>query len=256
MDRLRATMTYVYAVVYGSEEQLKAVRRAVNRAHAPVRRGPDGASGVQRLRRRVPAVGGRHPLRHCRHRLRAGPWKARRRRRRPHLPRVRADRDCPAASRQHVAAGSGSVHRILECPGARLPAGCAGAGGCARTCSIRPADRGSCGWQCRWLASSRQACCRTMSAKASVSNGARGHARRFQQDHESAGAWSTPGCRNGSGTGPGTTTWANSTWETHMRSVTRTSVEQSIDARSPTATSTVPRGPAAGRGSPNLWCLG
>lgn len=44
MDRLRATMTYVYAVVYGSEEQLKAVRRAVNRAHAPVRRGPDGAS--------------------------------------------------------------------------------------------------------------------------------------------------------------------------------------------------------------------
>ena len=44
MDRLRATMTYVYAVVYGSEDQLKAVRRAVNRAHAPVRRGPDGAS--------------------------------------------------------------------------------------------------------------------------------------------------------------------------------------------------------------------
>ncbi|MFE4194882.1 oxygenase MpaB family protein [Paenarthrobacter sp. NPDC056912] len=44
MDRLRATMTYVYAVVYGSEEQLKAVRRAVNRAHAPVRRGADDAS--------------------------------------------------------------------------------------------------------------------------------------------------------------------------------------------------------------------
>ncbi|MCD4849434.1 DUF2236 domain-containing protein [Arthrobacter sp. AK01] len=44
MDRLRATMTYVYAVVYGSEEQLKAVRRAVNRAHAPVRREPDGDS--------------------------------------------------------------------------------------------------------------------------------------------------------------------------------------------------------------------
>jgi len=44
MDRLRATMTYVYAVVYGSEEQLKAVRRAVNRAHAPVRRRPDGGS--------------------------------------------------------------------------------------------------------------------------------------------------------------------------------------------------------------------
>lgn len=45
MDRLRATMTYVYAVVYGSEDQLKAVRRAVNRAHAPVRRGPDATSG-------------------------------------------------------------------------------------------------------------------------------------------------------------------------------------------------------------------
>ncbi|MFJ5957012.1 oxygenase MpaB family protein [Paenarthrobacter sp. NPDC092416] len=44
MDRLRATMTYVYAVVYGSEEQLTAVRRAVNRAHAPVRRAAEGAS--------------------------------------------------------------------------------------------------------------------------------------------------------------------------------------------------------------------
>ncbi|MFC8039878.1 oxygenase MpaB family protein [Paenarthrobacter sp. NPDC057355] len=44
MDRLRATMTYVYAVVYGSDEQLKAVRRAVNRAHAPVRRGADDSS--------------------------------------------------------------------------------------------------------------------------------------------------------------------------------------------------------------------
>ncbi|MCI0142445.1 DUF2236 domain-containing protein [Arthrobacter bambusae] len=44
LDRLRATMTYVYAVVYGSEEQLAAVRRAVNRAHAPVRRPADEAS--------------------------------------------------------------------------------------------------------------------------------------------------------------------------------------------------------------------
>lgn len=44
LDRLRATMTYVYAVVYGSEEQLAAVRRAVNRAHAPVRREADAAS--------------------------------------------------------------------------------------------------------------------------------------------------------------------------------------------------------------------
>lgn len=44
LDRLAATMTYVYAVVYGSEEQLAAVRHAVNRAHAPVRRAADGAS--------------------------------------------------------------------------------------------------------------------------------------------------------------------------------------------------------------------
>lgn len=40
MDRLRSTMTYVYAVVYGSDEQVHAVRRSVNRAHAPVRRQP------------------------------------------------------------------------------------------------------------------------------------------------------------------------------------------------------------------------
>ena len=44
-DRLRATLTYVYAVVYGTEDQLRAVRRAVNRAHAPVRRSGDGTSG-------------------------------------------------------------------------------------------------------------------------------------------------------------------------------------------------------------------
>ena len=44
LDRLRATMTYVYAVVYGSDEQLAAVRRAVNRAHAPVRRSADDSA--------------------------------------------------------------------------------------------------------------------------------------------------------------------------------------------------------------------
>ncbi|MFJ4210253.1 oxygenase MpaB family protein [Paenarthrobacter sp. NPDC089675] len=43
-DRLKATLTYVYAIVYGSEEQVTAVRRAVNRAHAPVRRTADGTS--------------------------------------------------------------------------------------------------------------------------------------------------------------------------------------------------------------------
>lgn len=44
LDRLRATMTYVYAVVYGSEEQLAEVRRAVNRAHAPVRQAADDST--------------------------------------------------------------------------------------------------------------------------------------------------------------------------------------------------------------------
>lgn len=36
LDRLHATMTYVYAVVYGTPEQLAEVRRRVNRAHGPV----------------------------------------------------------------------------------------------------------------------------------------------------------------------------------------------------------------------------
>jgi uncharacterized protein (DUF2236 family) len=44
LARLRATMTYVYAVVYGTEEQLAAARRRVNRAHAPVRRDTDSRS--------------------------------------------------------------------------------------------------------------------------------------------------------------------------------------------------------------------
>ena len=44
LERLAATLGYVYAVVYGSGEQLAAMRRAVNRAHAPVRRQPDAAS--------------------------------------------------------------------------------------------------------------------------------------------------------------------------------------------------------------------
>lgn len=44
-DRLLGTMTYVYAVVYGNEAQRDAVRRSVNRAHAPVRRHPEPESG-------------------------------------------------------------------------------------------------------------------------------------------------------------------------------------------------------------------
>jgi uncharacterized protein (DUF2236 family) len=44
LDRFVATITYVYAVTYGDEEQVKAVRRKVNHAHARVRRQPDGSS--------------------------------------------------------------------------------------------------------------------------------------------------------------------------------------------------------------------
>lgn len=44
LQRLGSTLTYVYAVVYGSEGQLAAVRRRVNRAHAAVRRPGDGQS--------------------------------------------------------------------------------------------------------------------------------------------------------------------------------------------------------------------
>ena len=36
MDRLHATMTYVYASVYAAPEELATIRRAVNRAHVPV----------------------------------------------------------------------------------------------------------------------------------------------------------------------------------------------------------------------------
>ena len=46
LHRLMGTLTYAYAVVYGNEEQIKAVRRRVNRAHARVRSRPDaGAPG-------------------------------------------------------------------------------------------------------------------------------------------------------------------------------------------------------------------
>lgn len=37
MDRLHATMTFLYASVYGTPEELRFVRRSVDRAHAPVR---------------------------------------------------------------------------------------------------------------------------------------------------------------------------------------------------------------------------
>jgi uncharacterized protein (DUF2236 family) len=44
INRLKGTLTYVYAVTYGTEEQVKEVRRRVNRAHVPVRRGADDKS--------------------------------------------------------------------------------------------------------------------------------------------------------------------------------------------------------------------
>lgn len=41
VNRLKGTLTYVYAIVYGTDEQVKEVRRRVNRAHVPVRRPAD-----------------------------------------------------------------------------------------------------------------------------------------------------------------------------------------------------------------------
>jgi uncharacterized protein (DUF2236 family) len=43
LDRLHATMTYVYAVVYGTDAEIAAVRRRVNLAHSPVHDGPADA---------------------------------------------------------------------------------------------------------------------------------------------------------------------------------------------------------------------
>ncbi|UKA70616.1 oxygenase MpaB family protein [Arthrobacter sp. FW306-06-A] len=42
--RLKGTLTYVYAITYGNDEQVREVRRRVNRAHVPVRRGADESS--------------------------------------------------------------------------------------------------------------------------------------------------------------------------------------------------------------------
>ncbi|WP_291037816.1 oxygenase MpaB family protein [Herbiconiux sp.] len=41
MDRLNGTLTYIYALTSGTEADKRAVRRAVNRAHRPVRHVPD-----------------------------------------------------------------------------------------------------------------------------------------------------------------------------------------------------------------------
>ena len=44
VNRLKGTLTYVYGIVYGTEEQAREVRRRVNQAHVPVRRAPDESS--------------------------------------------------------------------------------------------------------------------------------------------------------------------------------------------------------------------
>jgi uncharacterized protein (DUF2236 family) len=44
LDRLHATMTYVYAVVYGTDAERAELRRRVNRAHGPVARAADAAA--------------------------------------------------------------------------------------------------------------------------------------------------------------------------------------------------------------------
>lgn len=41
LDRLRTTMTYVYAVTLGSDEERRALVKMVNQAHVPVKSGPD-----------------------------------------------------------------------------------------------------------------------------------------------------------------------------------------------------------------------
>lgn len=43
IDRLRHTLAYVYAIVYGTPAQVAAVRERVNRRHAPVRSEPGAA---------------------------------------------------------------------------------------------------------------------------------------------------------------------------------------------------------------------
>ncbi len=44
VNRLKGTLTYVYAITYGNDEQVREVRRRVNRAHVPVRRSADETS--------------------------------------------------------------------------------------------------------------------------------------------------------------------------------------------------------------------
>ena len=65
LDRLRATLTYVYAVTYGTPEEARAVASMVTEC-APGRH----RRRIPRLRSRTPAVGRGHALRHGRPRVR------------------------------------------------------------------------------------------------------------------------------------------------------------------------------------------
>ena len=56
VDRLRTTLTYVYVMTKGTQEERDAVARMVNKMHAAGAR-----PGLHGLRPRPPALGGRHP---------------------------------------------------------------------------------------------------------------------------------------------------------------------------------------------------
>ena len=98
--RGRTTMTYLAVAAFGTDEDRAAYREAVNGVHRQVRSTDDSPVGVQRVRPRPPAVGGRLPLLRLGRHLRA-PARAARRGRPPRpstsssRPWVRRSR-CPA----------------------------------------------------------------------------------------------------------------------------------------------------------------
>jgi uncharacterized protein (DUF2236 family) len=48
MSRLNATLSFIYALSNGSADDIRRMRKAVNRAHAPVANPPRGAAGARR----------------------------------------------------------------------------------------------------------------------------------------------------------------------------------------------------------------
>jgi hypothetical protein len=59
MDRLNATLSYIYALSSGSDDDVRLMRRAVNRAHAEVRN-PPAPSRVDAAR--AHSAGAEHPV--------------------------------------------------------------------------------------------------------------------------------------------------------------------------------------------------